>query len=224
MKNLYFLCNLIFFICIASNCRANDIQWSEDGEITTSNGKKISLEIQGAYDGLTYLDKTYIAGFKIDKDGNNFPYIVVISHDLSTINYYKFDGIINDIFVHKNAIYANDNSGKVFSFDGKQWPENSMIFPADSFVAYSDNAAELVVCNGASLFKEGDHDGSGCYSLEKKWKYSFFWTTHQPKMCEGKLYLIDSTVENFKILSIESGKFLSSKTVKNIPQDLCKIK
>ena len=227
MKKFNFLSSFLITCFLISSCQANttnEVKWSEDGKITVPNGKKISLEIQSAYDGLTYLDKTYIAGFKIDKDGNNFPYIVVISHDLSTINYYKFDGIINDIFVHKNAIYANDNSGKVFSFDGKQWPETALVFPVDSFVAYSDNSAELVVCNRASLLKEGDHNNSGCYSLEKKWKYNFFWTTHQPKVCDGKLYLIDSTADNFKVLSLESGKALSSKAIKNIPSDLCKLK
>jgi hypothetical protein len=222
--------NLLFFCLyvILSACHAealSDIKWMPNGTIITPDGKKHTLDIQSAYDGMTYLDTTYIAGFKINKDGINIPTLSVINSNLSAIKYWTFENSINDIFVYKNSVHVSDSRGNVYLFANEAWQKDELAFPVAAKVIFSDQHNQIIVCSPASLLKEGSSD-SGCYSINANWKYSFFWQHTTPKVCSGKLHIFEEsrTGGMLRVLSIKTGDILFSKKIKTAPKNICEIK
>jgi hypothetical protein len=212
-------------LLVITACQTNamtKVVWKEDGTLSASNGNKIQLDIQSAYDSFTYAGNIYVAGFKIDDEGNNYPYVVAASEDFSSIKYWPFDEIPNDIFVYKQELHLNTTSGHVFALQDGNWVLQQTSFPPRSQVIYSDNMNELIVCYSASLAKADSHK-SGCYSTSKKWESEFIWFTQVPKLCNGNLYAIEEKQKGkvFKKISIETGKVIASKAVAKIPDDLC---
>jgi hypothetical protein len=228
MKNCKLLFGLFFFtISIFSVCFANppiSKKWYEDGRIVSSTGKKVQLDLQNVYDGLEYRNKTYIVGFKINSDGINTPQIAEVSEDLKEIQYWTFDSIINDVFVYKRSIYANNIAGKVFELTGDSWKEANLSFPENSQVVFSDGMEQLVVCHSASLPMTASHKG-GCYSISPNWRYDFTWFDLAPKVCGNKLYIYENKVSGgvFRVLSLESGQVLYSKLLSTPPGNICDV-
>lgn len=228
MKNYKLLFGLFFFtISIFSICLANPSiskKWYEDGRIISSTGKKAQLDLQNVYDGLEYQNKTYIVGFKINGDGINTPQIVEVSEDLKEIQYWTFDSIINDVFVYKRSIYANNIAGRVFELAGGSWKEANLSFPENSQVVFSDGMEQLVVCHSASLPMTASHKG-GCYSISPNWRYDFTWFDLAPKVCGGKLNIYENKVSGgvFRVLSLESGQILYSKLLSTPPENICDV-
>jgi hypothetical protein len=221
--NLLFIC-LLFIISACHADQSPNIRWMPNGTIITADGKKHSLEIQSAYDGMTFLDKTYIVGFKIDKDGINTPTLTEIHSNLSAIKYWSFENSINDVFVHKNRVHVSDARGNVFIFENEAWQKSELVFPVAAKVIFSDKRDHIIICHPASLQKEGDTN-SGCYSLNENWKYSFFWQHTTPKVCGGKLTVFEESRKGgvLRKVSMKTGELLFSKELKKHPKDICEI-
>lgn len=200
------------------------ITWREDGLITSTDGKQHQLYIQGIYDALNYEGSAYLAGFKIDEEGTNYPHVAKISGDLSSINYWSFEKIPNDIFVYQGKIQLVTKDGEIYKFEKNNWHLTSVRFPADSQIVYSDKKANLVVCHPESMEKTGDYNG-GCFSTNNDWRLNFIWFTIVPKVCNGQLYIVEEYSESKirKHIDLATGKILKSDSVKNLPEDICKL-
>jgi hypothetical protein len=198
--------------------------WSEDGVVSNAEGKQIRLKVQGIYDALNYAGHTYLAGFKIDKDGTNYPYIAKISSDLSVVKYWSFETIPNDIFIYQQEIHSVSTDGKVSKLVKNDWRLTELTFPPDSQVIYSDNNTNLIVCYPASLAKAVVRP-SGCKSLNNHWQLDFVWRHNVPKMCNGILYAIEQKKNSntFKKIDITTGKEISSSKLKKVPEDICSL-
>jgi len=220
---LFGIAALLLFTAYKTNANTA-LHWKPDGLVTTIDSKKIRLEILGIYDALHYEDSTYLAGFKIDKDGINYPHIAKINSDLSAINYWPFEKIPNDIFVYQKNIHSVSTDGEVYKLENSDWHLTELTFPPDSHVVYSDNNTNLIVCYPAALAKAVVRQ-SGCKSLNKQWKLDFFWQTHTPKMCNGKLYAVAQEKDEniFKQIDITTGKEIFSSQLKQVPEDLCSL-
>lgn len=122
MKKYNRTLSTVFLLLTACNTNANgQLTWKEDGSVIGSTGKKSNLDIQGIYDGLEHKGISYLAGFKIDKDGNNFPYIAQVSNDLSSTQYWAFEHIPNDIFIYKETVHVIAMDGEVYGLkDGNR--------------------------------------------------------------------------------------------------------
>ncbi len=225
MKQYKFIGALALFLLTACKTNADvSLAWREDGLVTSADGKKIQLEIQGIYDALNYGGNAYLAGFKIDKEGTNYPYIAKISSDLSAIKYWPFESIQNDIFVYQKKIHSVSMDGEVYKMENNDWHLTELTFPPDSQVVYSDNNTNLIVCYPAALAKTVVRQ-SGCKSLKNKWQQDFVWQTHTPKMCNGKLHAIAQEKDsNFiKKIDISTGKEISSNVLTQVPEDICNL-
>lgn len=222
-SNVFVVLALLLLTACKTNANVSPVS-QDDGLVTSADGKKIQLEIQGIYDALDYEGFAYLAGFKIDKEGTTYPYIAKISSDLSAVNYWLFAKIPNDIFVYQKNIHSVSSDGEVYKLENSDWNLTELKFPPDSQVIYSDNNTNLIVCYPAALAKAVVRK-SGCKSLKNQWQQDFVWQTHTPKMCNGKLYSIaqekDSNV--FKAIDISTGKEISSSKLKKVPQDICNL-
>lgn len=222
-RNVFVVLALLLLTACKTNADVSPVS-REDGLVTSADGKKIQLEIQGIYDALDYEGFAYLAGFKIDKEGTNHPYIAKISSDLSAVNYWLFEKIPNDIFVYQQNIHSVSTDGEVYKLENSDWHLTELKFPPDSQVVYSDNNSNIIVCYPAALAKAVVRK-SGCKSLKNQWQQDFVWQTHTPKMCNGKLYAIaqekDSNV--FKKIDISTGKEISSSKLKKVPQNICNL-
>ena len=214
-------------LLLLTACQTNatgSFKWAEDGVVTGVDGKKLLLEIQGVYDNLSYAGENYFAGFKIDKEGNNYPYIVQIGNDLSSIKYWPFDQIPNDIFIYKEKIHVTSMDGQVYSLQDGKWTLTDKKFPHETQIVYSDNKENLVLCYPAAMEKTGNQD-SGCISTSNNWKLDFVWFTTVPEVCNGKLHIVEENNNSklFKQIDLATGKTLKSEAVKNLPEDICKL-
>lgn len=214
-------------LLLLTACKTNaDVSpiWREDGLVTSADGKHQQLDIMGIYDVLSYEGSTYLAGFKIDKEGTNHPHIAKIPNDLSAISYWSFEKIPNDIFIYQKNIHSVSTDGEVYKLKKNDWHLTSLMFPPDSQVVYSDNYSNLIVCYPATLAKAVVRQ-SGCKSLNNQWQQNFVWQTHTPKMCNGKLYAIAQEKDShiFRKIDITTGKEISSSQLKQIPEDLCSL-
>ena len=213
---------------IIASCHAttpHSIKWHEHGRITSSNGEELQLQLQSIYAGLEYEGSTYLTGFKIDAEGINTPYISAIPKDLKQIQYWPFESILNDFFIHNNALHINDVNGNVFQLSNNSWDKIDLTLPHNAHVIYSDSKNRLIVCHAAPLQMAATHE-SGCYSINPDWSYNFTWFTTTPKICNGSLYIYENHREGgiFKILSLETGEVVYSKAVTEPPENLCDMK
>lgn len=214
---------LLLLTACKTNADASPI-WREDGLVTSADGKQQQLDIIGIYDALNYEGSIYLAGFKIDKEGTNYPHIAKINSDISAINYWPFEKIPNDIFVYQKNIHSVSTDGEVYKLENSDWHLTELTFPPDSHVVYSDNNTNLIVCYPAALAKAVVRQ-SGCKSLNKQWKLDFVWQTQVPKICDGKLYAVAQEKDEniFKQIDITTGKEIFSSQLKQVPENLCSL-
>ena len=214
-------------ISMLTSCQANQtnkLTWNFDGSVVNSNGKRISLKLQNAYDGLSYSNMLYVIGYKIDNEGMNHPTIAEISSDMSTANYWSFEQPLADIFLYQNKLHTNSMNGDSFYLQDNNWIKTNLNLPPNSTIVYSNNQEQLVICHPSSLFKSHNEKG-GCYSTKPAWKQSFTWRTLKPIVCDGKLHIFETrkTGGSFKLISLFDGKILYSKQLDFVPENLCEI-
>ncbi len=198
--------------------------WKEDGTIEGVTGKKIQLEIQGIYDSLDYAGTSYLAGFKIDSEGNNFPHIVQIQNDLSSIQHWPFEHIPSDIFVYQNKVHIATTDGNIYSLKNKKWNLIDIKFPREPQVVYSDQNSDLVICHPASMEMTVSQK-SGCFSTANKWKLDFVWFSVVPKVCGNTLYIVEEgEVKKIKQIELATGKVLKSTIINKLPADICTLR
>ena len=212
---------LLLFTACQTNATGS-FKWAEGGVVTGVDGKKMQLDIQGVYDNLSYAGANYLAGFKIDKEGNNYPHIVQVRDDLSAVKYWPFEHIPNDIFIYQEKIHAITTDGQVYTLQDERWNPSDKKFPRESQVVYSDYKNDLVVCYPAAMEKTGDHI-SGCISTSNNWKLDFIWFTTVPKVCNGKLYIVEENVETKVVRQIDltTGRIVKPTPVNNLPKNIC---
>lgn len=225
MKKYNWIVAATLLLLTACQTNANgSLTLGEDGTVTGADGKKLQLDIQGVYDSLNYGGLHYFAGFKIDGEGTNYPYIARVGGDVSAINYWSFEKIPNDIFVYQKNVHVVTTGGQVYSLEKGEWNLIKLNFPKDAQVVFSDNNSNLIICYPAALEKAVLQE-SGCKSLNNQWQQDFVWHTQVPKMCNGKLYAIahEKGSNIFKKIDIKKGKEISSSQLKQIPEDLCSL-
>lgn len=220
----YISAAVLIFLTACATSANSVVTWKEDGLIENNAGKKVRLEIQGIYDALDYSSSTYLAGFKIDKNGENFPYIAKINDDLLTVKYWSFEKIPNDIFIYQKYVHLVNTEGEVYKLENSEWKLINLKLPPDSQIVYSDHNRNQIVCYPASLAKSESRE-SGCLSLGNHWQKNFVWHTKIPKMCDGKLYVVVQEAESniFKKIDITTGKELASGELVQLPEDLCSL-
>jgi hypothetical protein len=214
-------------LLLLTACQTNatgSFKWAEDGVVTGTNGEKLQLDIQGVYDNLSYAGQNYVVGFKIDKEGTNYPHIVQVRDDLSAVKYWPFELIPNDIFVYQEKVHAITTDGQVYTLQDEKWSPIDKKFPRESQIVYSNYKNDLVVCYPAAMEKTGDHI-SGCISTSNNWKLDIIWFTIVPKVCNAKLHIVEENNNSklFKQIDLATGKTLKSGAVKNLPEDICKL-
>lgn len=226
MKKYNWIISTALVLLAACNTNANgQLTWNEDGSVIGSTGKKSHLDIQGIYDSLEYKGASYLAGFKIDKEGNNFPYIAQVPNDLSSTQYWAFERIPNDIFIYKETVHVIAMDGEVYELKDRKWNLIDKKFPRESQIVYSDHKDSLIVCHPASMEKTGAYN-SGCFSTNNNWRLDFIWFNVVPKVCNGQLYLVEESNNSklFKQVDLVTGKVVKSSPVKNVSDDICQLK
>lgn len=223
MKKYNLFCAAIITALAACAINAEPtVTWNENGQVTNSAGHQLQLQITGIYDSLSYRGDTYLAGFKINKNGDNVPTIAQVNNLLTQINYWDFAKIPNDIFAYQNQIHFVDTNGGVYQLGKSSWHATPLVLPPGAQVVNSDNNSQLIVCYPASLAKSVVRE-SGCKSMSNTWALNFVWSLHLPKMCAGKLYAIatERGTLQLKKVDIATGSVFSSQNIDDIPPDIC---
>ncbi|WLQ17002.1 hypothetical protein O5O45_13870 [Hahella aquimaris] len=191
-----------------SVCAQTVFSWRHDG-VVVNQGQTLQTELQNAYTGFETDEGLYLAGFKIDRKGENFPFVVFISRNLERVNSWPLETMASQFFEYQQKLYVLDVEGKAFQFDGTDWKPSGLTFKPDSIIISAGE--NLIACSPAPLTKAATGTGS-CYSLFKQWDVEANWRAVSPKICDGSLILQDSksSSTHFLVIEVTSGKLLNS--------------
>jgi len=225
MKKFKYLGAAMLLALVACKTNAvSSVTWKADGKIANNAGQQKQLSITGVYDSLDYEGITFLAGFKIAKDGTNYPQLVSADESLTNIKYWDMEKIPSDIFVYQKAVHMADMDGSVYKLEKGQWQLAATTFPPESQVVYSDNNTDIILCYPASPLKNVMRE-SGCKSLENKWKLDFVWITQQPKLCGNQLFVLEELESSsvLKKVDIKTGKVVFSEEIRKHADDICSL-
>ncbi|AZZ91984.1 hypothetical protein EUZ85_15085 [Hahella sp. KA22] len=219
MKNfrLAFFTSTLFLSLTA--CAQQSFDWRYDGSVV-SNGVTISTELQNAYSAFETPNGIYLAGFKIDKDSVNYPYIVFVGSSLKEKRSWPLTAMVEQFFEYESDLYIVDSEGSAFQLDGNDWKLTDLTFKPDSIIV--STSQDIIACNPTPMAKVANGTGS-CYSVFKKWSVNANWRNTPPKVCNGVLIIQERKAGALRYLAIDtaSGKLLKSLSTKEVVSDLC---
>ena len=195
------------------------MEWQYDGTISCGN-YKIKTELQNVYSGLPVRDGIYLAGFKIDENGVNHPWIVFADKKLTDIKYWPQQSPVKHFFEYKKLVNFVNRSGEIHYFDGGIWHRSDLSLKPGSIIIFSDNY--LIACKPSPLTKVSRERGS-CYSPQKKWDVDVSWGNVTPSICNQILTVVedrafDITAHQF---DMQTGELLKSKKLRTAVKDSC---
>lgn len=216
-RSLYISFSIAFLLA----CTSTGISWQHDGLII-SGGVEYRTKFDNVYTTLLTDEGIHLAGYTIDKEGNNFPLSAFFDKQLKEINYWPHETPVNGFFKFKQQYFSLNENGKVRKFEGHYWKDASFNLEMDSVVIYSKHF--IIACIPAPLFKNSSKGGF-CYSPEKKWKINFNWRTVPPSICNNKLVVVEE--KNSKIiahqLEMNNGREISILVLDKVEGDICQL-
>jgi hypothetical protein len=219
MKDIKFL---FFFIllCIlpVSAFSGSLLEWQYDGTISCGN-YKMKTELQNIYSGFPVSDGIYLAGFKIDENGINHPWIVFADRKLTNIKYWPQHSVVTQFFEHNQHVNFLNKTGEIYALDGI-WHRSDFSLKPGSIIIFSNNY--LIACNPAPLMKVSKKRGS-CYSPQKKWDVDVSWRNITPSICNKVLTVVEDhafevTANQF---DMQTGELLNRKKLRIAVKDAC---
>ncbi|MCI0505100.1 MAG: hypothetical protein L0Z73_03220 [Gammaproteobacteria bacterium] len=209
---------LLTFSCYAAG--KVQLTWKPDGTVFNTSGRSIKLNVQNIYTGKTLNDALYLAGFRIDKEGINHPVVARIAADLNDTAYWNFDTMPQDFFLFDSKVHVNDSSGKVFTLNNSNWESANISLKPNSSIITTNS--DIVACYPSSKFKAVKDTGV-CYSVTKNWNVTVNWIDRVPQICGKQIHAFENNFQNpvVKVIDIDTGKILKTKSVKSPPENLC---
>ncbi|BFM11051.1 hypothetical protein R50072_12040 [Simiduia litorea] len=200
---------ILFTLIITSGCSSAQTAWNTDGSFT-KNGHRIDTSLDNSYLGFESEHGLFVAGYKIDPNGENIPYIVLLESNKATPSEWGIDDSALQFFEHKGAVQLATYRGGHYVFTNAGWHKGELVFKKNSLIL-SDHSS-LLACNRPSLYKENE-DTSSCYSPVLGWSTPILWVDADPQLCHGKLVaLIKQEGELSRVeIDINNGNILSSR-------------
>ena len=222
MKNCraFFLIILLAFAVGA--CARESLSWNTDGTVVAGSAS-LNTGLQNAYTAFETKAGLYLGGFRIDQDGANHPQVVFVSADLDTQKSWLMESSVNQFFEFRNSIYVLTASGLALKAHGADWDPADFAFKPDSIVVWSTE--DIVACNPAHLLMAAQGRG-GCYSLFKGWQLDANWRGVEPKVCNGRLVVLERIQGALRARQIDlaTGTVLATQSVGESLTDLCSVR
>jgi len=211
---------ILFASCSASG--TSPLTWKHDGSVFDINKNTVKLDMQNVYAGYEFNNELYVIGYKIDKEGINYPAAARISSNLKNAKSWLFESDLQDIFVVNNKIHISDAEGAVFLLDDLIWKLSKIKLKPDSKVIVSNK--DVIACYPSSPFKISNKIGA-CYSVNQDWSITVNWRKVTPRACLKYLYVYEKNNAKgvAKKIRLTDGEILASKFLNSIPKDLCKV-
>ncbi|WDE11388.1 hypothetical protein [Thalassomonas haliotis] len=199
------------------------LQWRYDGRVFSPSTETKTV-LNNAYYAFDSPQGLYLAGFKIDSNNINHPYLVFINKQLSEQIQWPQQQPVEQLFFYKKQLYLLDETGKTQVKAGKDWQEHPLTFTANSKVITSKKA--LIACVPTPL-PSADYTRGHCYSLTKNWRVDIAWRSHTPVLCNNTLMAISDYPDQRTLhqININNGKVVKSSRMPQIlpAQNLCNL-
>ena len=204
------------------------LSWFYDGTVSLLGvaGHKTTLQtkLDNAYYAFESTAGLYIAGFVIDKNSINHPYLVFVNIDLTEQITWPQNAVIEQLFHYKQALYFIDEDGNTRINIERKWQPSQLTLKAHSRVI--DSQSDLIACVPTPL-SITDNTRGHCYSLKKNWRVNIAWRGIAPMICDQDLIAIEDFSSRMKIhkIDIKTGEILQSSAIKTLPAngELCDI-
>ncbi len=220
MKNIKKL--LIFLlVCLLPfpACLGEGLQWRQDGSISLDQ-HVIQTQLQNVYEALAVNDGIFLAGYKIDKAGANYPCIAFVDKKLDEPHYWPQSIDPKQFFEFDHRVHLLNVEGKVFVFAKEAWQPAAFSLKPNSMVVHSSEF--LVACRPAPLMMT-DNELGCCYSPQKQWQVEVNWRSVKPAVCDGMLTVVDERGPKRLAhqIDMKSGKIVKSKQLTAPVEDAC---
>lgn len=222
MKN--FRSFLLIFILPLAVCASSrePMRWSSNGAVV-AEGATLKTELQNAYTALETKSGLYLGGFKIDTEGVNYPFVVFVSQDLKELKSWPMESSVSHFFQFRGKVHALTAEGQALKENSIGWARTELAFKPESIVVWSGE--DIIACNPSPLLMTDKRKG-GCYSLFKGWQLNANWQGIEPKICDGKLVVLETLRGGLHIRRVDltSGTILATQKVGGAVTDLCAMK
>ncbi len=221
MKNIKKLL-IVLLVCLLPfpACLGEGLQWRHDGSV--SHGQRvIQTQLQSIYEALAVNDGIFLAGYKIDKVGVNYPYIAFVDQKLEEPRYWAQSADPKQFFEFDHRVHLLDVEGTLFFFEKEEWRQAAFSLKPDSIVVHSSNF--LVACRPAPLMMTDTELGC-CYSPQKQWQVEVNWRSIKPAVCDGVLTVVEERGPKriAHRIDLKSGKIVKSKQLTAPVEDACR--
>jgi len=223
MKSINKTFVILLLLFHASNVFAKNIlEWKYDGSI--SNGSiEVKTKLDNTYYAYTVLDGIYLAGFVIDKNGENHPYIVYVNNELSNMIHWAQNNSVEQVFSLNDEVFLLDEEGNIKVNKNSEWVKSALHLLPKSVIVHNDGY--LIACIPAPIAKS-NVDNGGCYSPEKGWFVKLSWREIKPQVCGSYLIAIEDfsmDIQGYKI-NVDTGKVESKIKLNTLPiSNLCNV-
>lgn len=212
---------LWFWLSACTVVEKSKLQWRYNGSVFSSSAE-VKTSLDNAYYAFDSPQGLYLAGFKIDNNNINHPYLVFISKQLKEQTQWRQTQAVEQLFFYKEQLYLLDESGNTQIKIAKGWQEHPLTFTANSKLITSKKT--LIACVPTPL-PSADYTRGHCYSISKNWRVDIAWRSHHPVLCNNILLAV-SDYPNRGILhhiNINNGKIIKSVNLQPITpgQNLC---
>ena len=161
----------LFCLFLFSACANTQLQWSYD--VSVNRGANVlKTELQNFFAALAVDNGLFLAGYKIDERGINYPYIVYVDSNMNHVKYWEQPSGLKQFFQYQDRTYFLDENGVTSFYENDNWLKSDFIFKPDSIIIYSGEF--FIACKPAPLMKASTERGS-CYSPQKNWNVAVSW-------------------------------------------------
>ena len=220
MKKFKLLIFILLSLYSLSGCAAPALAWKPDGTVSLGSNK-INTHLDNTYASFNTNQGLFLAGFKIDKQGINTPYIAYVNTELK-LSTWVTNEPVNQFFQYQDKIHAVDMAGFVSIYSIDHWEQQTYALKPLSIVVYSKEM--LIACVPAPLQKTDPNRGQ-CYSITNNWVADINWRTIKPVVCGEYLTAIEdaSPARRALQLNLSTGNIIHTKTVTVSVADVCRI-
>lgn len=220
MKNIKFIIVVLCFLLPLPACSNQAPKWQHDGTVSFGD-VNIKTGLQNVYSALIVPGGVFLAGYKIDKQGVNYPYTVYVDEVSKGVKLWQQNKDVKDFFLYQEKAHFVDVEGGVQVYSDKAWHKAGFNLKPGSVVVLSEDF--IVACKPAPMMKVAMIESGFCYSPQKKWEVKLSWRQVRPSICNGILTVVEDSKPKIVAhqIDIQSGNTLKSKILVKKVKDAC---
>lgn len=196
------------FLSALTACVSARESWHADGRILLADGREVRTRLTGVHAGAATDFGVFVAGYSIDAEGINHPYIALVDARSGDVRYWLQNYPVRQFFYFRDQWLAAAADGQVLRFVPAQagtipqWSTAAVRLGPDARVL-QNGTGDTIACHPAAAEKSQRHSG-GCQSLNRGWQLHADWLEPAPVLCPRHLLLLTGLGETRQLIVVRT--------------------